>query len=267
MKYPMPPSAPRGAVSARCVTLVLLALGGSGPARADDPPQPPDGAWVGKGQGGLLVTSGNSSASSVNARVDLAETQGPWKNVVYVGGQYGKANGLLNSERLEGKYELDHKISGRLFWFGSVDGIKDLFSGFNYQATLSTGLGYTIFDTAETKLSTTVGVGYQRLQKQVVTTVGTVTERTNEAAEGSVVGTAGAVLEQKLTSTTKLTDKLAITAGSLNTAVGNDLAVAVSLTDTLALSVGYGIRYNTAPAPGVQKLDQTETVNIVFNFK
>lgn len=264
-----PMNRPSTALLGAALALALLAAAPPA-ARADaPPPPPPDGVWTGKGQGGLLVSSGNTTASSLNAKLDLSETDGPWKNTVYVGGLYGKANGILNGERLEGRYELDHKISGALYWFGSASGVKDLFSGFNYQATVTGGLGYTVFDTTDTTLSTTLGVGYQRLQTQSLTkdASGAVTERVNGPAEGGVIGTAGLNFKQRLTATTALTDKLLVTAGSLNTAVGNDLALAVNLSDRLALSLGYGIRYNTEPAAGVRKLDQVETVNVVFNIK
>jgi len=64
-----------------------------------------------------------------------------------------------------------------------------------------------------------------------------------------------------------VTDKLLVTSGSLNTAIANDLALTVAMSDRLALSVGYGIRDNTKPAAGVKKLDQLTTINLVYNFK
>jgi putative salt-induced outer membrane protein len=39
------------------------------------------------------------------------------------------------------------------------------------------------------------------------------------------------------------------------------------MTDTLALSFGYGIRYNTDPSPGSKRTDQLTTVNVVYNIK
>jgi putative salt-induced outer membrane protein len=257
------------ALSRLAIGASVLALLASGPALAAAPPPPPDGVWTGQGQGGLLISSGNTSATSLNAKLDLAETNGPWSNIVFVGGLYGKNSGITSGERIEGRYELDHKISDRLFWFGSVNGVRDLFSGFNYQATLSTGVGYKFIDSADTKLSGLLGLGYQRLETQTLTrdASGAVVARVNGRAQGSLVGTAGLNLEQKLTGSTTLTEKLFVTSGSLNTAVANDLGIQVSMSDVLALSLGYGIRYNTAPAAGVKKLDQVTTVNVVYKIK
>jgi putative salt-induced outer membrane protein len=262
---PLPPLRP-----IRLAPLLASAVLLCSPAfAADPPPPPPDGQWFGSGQGGLLIASGNSDAKSLNAKLDLARTDGPWKNTLHAAGLYGKNNGIENGDRLEARYQLDHKLSDRLFWFGSADAIRDRFSGFAYQATLSTGVGYKIVDDADTKLSGTLGAGYQRLETQqlIRDATGAVVQRINGPSQGGVVGVAGMDLAQKLTATTKLTDKLFVTAGSLDTAIANDFAVAVSMTDVLALSVGYTVHYNTKPASGVKKLDQLTTLNVVYNIK
>ena len=39
------------------------------------------------------------------------------------------------------------------------------------------------------------------------------------------------------------------------------------MSDRLALSVGYGVRYNSDPALGTKKIDTLTTVNVVYNIK
>ncbi|HUI60885.1 MAG TPA: DUF481 domain-containing protein [Steroidobacteraceae bacterium] len=238
-------------------------------ARAADAPPPPEGRWYGAGQAGLVISSGNTDTTAANARLDLARTDGPWKNTVYVGGLYSKSNGILAGESIEGRYELDHKITDRFFWFGNADAMRDRFSGFNYQATLATGIGYKFIDSDATKLDGIVGVGYQRLQPQTIMKdpSGKVTERINLPSEGDAVGIAGLDFAQHLSKSTALTDKLYITTGSLNTSIANDLALTVAMSDRLAVSLGYGIRDNTKPAAGVKKLNQLTTANVVYNIK
>ena len=70
-----------------------------------------------------------------------------------------------------------------------------------------------------------------------------------------------------LTKTTKLTDKFLVTPGDTNTAAQNDFAVQVAMSDRLALSVGYGIRYNSNPPLGAKTTDQLTTINIVYDIK
>ena len=47
-----------------------------------------------------------------------------------------------------------------MFWFGAVHGEQDKFSGFAYQASLTTGVGYKFIDNESTKL---IGHRWRRL--------------------------------------------------------------------------------------------------------
>jgi putative salt-induced outer membrane protein YdiY len=54
--------------------------------------------------------------------------------------------------------------------------------------------------------------------------------------------------------------------GSGDTLLHDDLALAVKISDKLALSVGYGITDNTKPPPPLKKIDTVTSVNLVFAF-
>jgi len=226
--------------------------------------------WAGKGEGGLLLSRGNADSTSANAKLDISEEQNGWKNSLFLAGLYGRNATFATAQRVEGRYELDDKVTDRLYAFGALHAERDLFSGFDYQVTLSAGLGYKFIDSETTKFAGTLGVGYRRLRPEQLVkdpSSGEVIERIKGDATSGAVVTGGLNLEHKLTATTKLLDKLLIEAGASNTSVGNDFGVQVSMTDKVALAFGYGVRYNTDPAPGTKKLDQLTTVNIVYNIK
>jgi putative salt-induced outer membrane protein YdiY len=42
------------------------------------------------------------------------------------------------------------------------------------------------------------------------------------------------------------------------------LAVTVTMTDKLALSLAYTVRHNTKPPVGLEKTDQLTTINLVY---
>jgi putative salt-induced outer membrane protein len=244
----------------RAVGFGIAVICMSVPARAD---------WTGKGEGGLLLARGNSDSTAGNVKLDIAREQNDWKNSLFVAGLYASNANFATAERIEGRYQLDHKISDTLYAFGALRGERDLFSGFEYQVTLSAGVGYKFIDSATTKFAGTVGVGYRELRPEqlIKDPSGQVTERIKGEASGDAVVTGGLTFEHQATTTTKLLDKLLIEAGSSNTSLANDFGVQVSMTDRLALAFGYALRYNTDPAPGSKKLDQQMTVNIVYNIK
>jgi putative salt-induced outer membrane protein len=152
--------------------------------------------------------------------------------------------------------------------FGSLVGEDDRFDGFVYQATLSTGLGYKVVDSDTTKLTLTAGFGYRRLESETIikNDDGRVTSRIPLGSTSDGVGTVGLNYLQQITKTTKLTDLLAIQSGGQNTAVANDFAIAVNMTDALALSFGYGVRYNSNPPAGTKSTDELTTINLVYAF-
>jgi putative salt-induced outer membrane protein YdiY len=96
---------------------------------------------------------------------------------------------------------------------------------------------------------------------------GNVVQRIKGEQSEDLVGNAGIDYEHKLTANTTLTDKLLVEAGSTNTFASNDLAVRVSMTDKLALSVAYTVRHNTKPPAGLEKTDQLTTLNLVYLIK
>lgn len=225
--------------------------------------------WTGKGEAGLVMSRGNADSTAANGKLDVAEEQNGWKNALFLAALYARNATFATAQRVEGRYELDRKVSERLYWFGALRGERDLFSGFDYQATASAGLGYKFIDTDRTKLAGTLGVGYRRLRPEqlIKDDAGQVVQRIKGEASGNAVGTAGLNYEFKATATTKIVDKLLVESGSANTSVANDFGVQVSMSDRLALSFGYGIRYNTDPAPGTKRMDQLTTINVVYTIK
>jgi putative salt-induced outer membrane protein len=236
-------------------------------AHADDAPPPPVG-WTGKGEAGAVLARGNADTTTADAKFDGTDSFGNWKETAHAAFLYGQSAGFSTAQRLEGAWQTDYNFSKKTFVFGSIAGEDDRFDGFAYQATLATGLGYKVIDSDTTKLTFTAGFGYRRLQTETLDkdADGRVIGREKGPSSSDGVGTAGLDYQQQLTKTTKIVDRMAIQGGGQNTAVANDFSIAVSMTDALALSVGYGVRYNSNPAPGTKSTDQLTTVNLVYSF-
>jgi putative salt-induced outer membrane protein len=225
--------------------------------------------WTGKAELGFLSSSGNTEATSANTKLDLVHEGPKWRNTFHAAAQYGENADFSTAERYEASYQADWKITDRMSWFGGIRGEQDRFSGFAYQATLSTGASYKFIDSPTTKLLASLGAGYRRskLETLVKTDAGEVIGRIEGDVEDEPVATFSASYEHAFTDTTKITNKLLAESGSDNTAVQNDLALQVSMTDALALAVGYGIRYNSDPPPLSESTDTLITVNLVYNIK
>jgi putative salt-induced outer membrane protein len=236
-------------------------------AHADDAPPPPVG-WTGKGEAGLVLSRGNADTTTANLKFDGSDSFGNWKNTAHLAFLYGESSDFSTAQRLEGTWQSDYNYSKSMFVFGSLAGENDHFDGFVYQATLASGLGYKVVDSDTTKLTLTAGIGYRRIQSETLNKDpdGRVVSRDPGESTSDGVGTVGLSYMQQLTKTTKLADLLAIQSGGQNTAVANDFSIAVNMTDALALSFGYGLRYNSNPPAGTKSTDQLTTVNLVYAF-
>jgi len=237
-------------------------------AWCDDTPPPPQGVWTGKGQAGFVASQGNTEARSANAAIDMALLEDPWKHALHLGGLYGQSANVTSAERWDALWQTNYDMSKTLYTFGALRYEHDLFSGFQYQASVSGGLGYKLIDSNDVKLSVQAGVGYrkERPEDLIKDATGAVVERILENSTSDVIFSAGLDYTQTLTSTTTLSNKLLVESGSSNTLLTDALALAVKMSTRLALSLGYRLQNNSSPPAGLKKLDSTETVNLVFAF-
>jgi putative salt-induced outer membrane protein len=224
--------------------------------------------WTGKAELGFISSTGNTEAQSANTKFAMTHEGSKWRNSFFVGALYGENAEFATSERYEARYQTDFKVTDRASWFMALRGEQDRFSGFAYQATGSTGASYKFIDSPTTKLMASLGAGYRRQKSEILikSDAGEVLGRIEGEVESEPVVTLSSNYEHAFTENTKITNKLLAESGSDNTAVQNDIELAVSMTKTLALSVGFGVRYNSDPPPLSEDTDTLTTVNLVYNI-
>jgi len=230
------------------IGVCLIALCGvSGNALAD---------WKGKGELGASLASGNSENESANAALEVKNTRDKWTHTLGLAGNYGSDGSVTTAERWEVRGQSDYAFTDRAYWFGAGRYEDDRFSAFEFQSSLSTGLGYKIIDTERTKFWVQAGPGYRFAEVR----------ETGESEDGVILrGDMG--FAHQLTDTTKIVDRFLIESGSDNTYVQNDLGLEVTISGSLGLRVGYQVRHNTDVRPAVEKTDTLTTVGLIYETK
>ena len=222
--------------------------------------------WTGKGEAGISLATGNTDTKTGNAAVEFSDTVGDWKHTFGFDGVYAAESGTTTAQRWSVHEQTDYNFTPRDFAFGAVRYEDDRFSGFQYQATLSTGVGRHLIATDHTKLTATVGVGYKNFEtRDVFDDTGVLLEE--HSTENQAIGRATVTYEHQFTATTTILDKLLVEAGSQNTFLQNDLALQVKMNTRLALAVGYSVRNNTDPPTGFKRTDTLSTLNLVYEIK
>jgi putative salt-induced outer membrane protein len=238
--------------------LLVGAVFWANPAAAD---------WKGKAEAGLVIASGNTETETANAKALFANEIGLWKHTLGAAALYASDQGTTTAQRWEVSEQSDYNFNPRTFWFGAVRYEDDEFSGFEYQATVSTGIGRKFIDTAATKFVGTAGVGYKSFETRDTFDEDTGVLLAMGESDSEAVFRGTLDFEHAFTDTTKLIDKFIIEAGSTNTFAQNDLSLQVKMTDVLALAVGYSVRHNTDPPLGFEKTDTLTTINLVAEIK
>jgi putative salt-induced outer membrane protein len=239
------------------VCVVIVCLLAASPALAD---------WAGTAEAGLVVASGNTESETANAKLKFENTLDQWKHTFGGAALYASDEDGQTANRWDVFGQTDYNFSPRTFWFGSARYGEDAFSGFEYQATATTGLGRKFIDTDVTKFVGTAGVGYTFFEtRDAFDDTGVLIEE--GASESSVVFRGTLDFEHAVTETTKLINLLAVEVGADNTFVQNDLSLQVKINTLLALAVGYSVRHNTDPPLGFEETDTLMTVNLVYELK
>ena len=216
--------------------------------------------WKGKGEAGAVWASGNTDSSSVNFKLAMTKEADQWKHALDMSYLRSTSNGDTSANKFVGGWQSNYNFDARTFAFGALRYEHDEFSGFNYQASASTGIGYKFYDTDTLKFSGQAGVGYRKIKDNVT-----------GATSNDLIFVGGLDFGYQITATTQLVDKFHMEAGSDNTLLTNFAGVEVKMSDRLALAAGYDVTYNTDPpanplGPAYKKTDTVTTLNLVFAF-
>lgn len=217
-------------------------------------------------EAGIVASRGNSDNESANVKFETAREWIRWKLGAGGAAVYAADDTGATGQRWNLRTQADYRFHRQGFSFAGGRYEEDRFNGFEYQSSLSVGLGWRFFDDPVTRLSAQLGIGYGRVHTRDSLAEDGVTPVAGELNE-KIVEQANVEFERMLTPNTQLLDKLLIESGADNTFVQNDISVQVKIMAQLALAVGYSVRYNTDPPAGFDTTDTLSTLNLVYEFK
>jgi putative salt-induced outer membrane protein len=228
--------------------LVAVAMSGMSSAALAD--------WTSKAELGGSFASGNSENESANAALAVKYVVDKWQHTLGFAGNYGNDGETTTAQRWELRGQTQYDFTDRAYGFGAARYEDDRFSSYDYQASLSGGLGYKIINSDRTKFWVQGGPGYRFAELR----------DTGESEDGVIFrGDLG--FDHQFTETTKLVERFLIETGSDNTYLQNDLGLEVTISGALALRLGYQVRYNTDVQPGIEKTDTLATVGLIYETK
>jgi putative salt-induced outer membrane protein len=250
-----------GPVLALAAALLL-----AGPAAAQEklcpcpPPAPPPPAWTGALGGGLALTAGNSDTNSYN--LDFALKYDPGKKGVFkADGFYlrADADGKATVDRMSlgARYEYALGGGGRLFSFGEVRFLRDVFKDVERLITPTIGLGYRLVDRKDLKFAVDggVGVAFEKLTDLDATTDGAVSA--GESFSWKISKSASLVHAAR--GLWKMSD-------FKDAYYHLEAGILTSLTSRFDLKLSLADDYKTKPPGGKKKNDTAVLATVVFKL-
>lgn len=209
-----------------------------------------DGSFALRG----TLTDGNSENASLGVGADLGYYDGANGYEAVLSYTYGSEDGTENENSV--MYSLEYTRDFGTSWYGyaQVQGSNDDYASYTSDTFVGLGIGYKIIDRADWSWYVSAGPGYRwaetaagvKIEEEAVSVSSNYTARLSD----TVLGTLD-------------TD---IIYSDSDMVVYNDAALNVSMGSNLALRTSLASEYHTDPLPGMDDLDNTFGVSIVYSF-
>jgi len=212
--------------------------------------------WEGTGEFGFVNTTGNTESVAMNAKLNFVRTGKKWRHRFSGTALLTSEDGTTDNERYTVEVQSDRKLSEKSWLFGSFRWDADKFGSYDPQQSLTAGYGRELMKSEKHELKGEIGAGYRRLEER-------------ETGVSSSEAIVRFLLDDtwQVFKTTVWDNRLLIESGSSNTFTQFNTGLAVSMTDRLAVKLGFEVRNNTNVPPGdSESTDTITSANIVYNF-
>ncbi len=212
--------------------------------------------WSGAGELGLVISSGNSDTSTINAKLGLKREDQDWVHEANILALRAEGDDRVTAERWEVAAKSGHKINDMSYLYGSYRHEDDNFAPFERQTTVAVGYGRELIKNDATELKFEAGPGYKWVDPV----------STEMSSQGELVLRGNADYKRKLNDNVAFYNLFLVESGQDNTFAQNDIGMQMKMFERYALKVGLLARHNTDVAEPIKKTDTLTTVNLVYSF-
>ena len=234
--------------------LLILLLMAPIPLAAQDQAEQ-SGAWSGEGALGYTSSSGNTDSENLNAGLQIARQHNKWKHSVALEAIRSETDDEESADRWSLKERSEYSLSEKSYAFGQARYEEDEFSGYDYQGSLTVGLGSRFIETDSHLLDLSAGLGYRRIKDS----------ESGESDEDTIVSS-DLLYEYTISESAILSQALLVEAGEDNTHVESETALRSKINDSLSSRISYLVKYNSDVPEGIEKTDEIVAVSLVYGF-
>ena len=211
--------------------------------------------WKGEGELGFTSTSGNTDSESLNTKLGIAKSHGLWTHKAGIQSLKATTGGVESSNRLILTERSEYKFAEKAYVFGALRYENDKFSGYDYQTSLSFGIGKQFIKNDTHELDASVGLGYRQLKE-------TLTEKMS--SDGIITGNLNYLYNVSKYAVFK--EKLLFESGDSNTYSESETSLKMKINGNLASKIAYTVKHNSTVPVGTKKTDTVTTIALVYSF-
>ncbi len=211
--------------------------------------------WDGEAGLGYVGTTGNTRTDTFNAKVDMTHEKDKWRNNLTANTLYTKNSDVKTAEKYFISGQSNYSYSGDMSLFGRASYEDDRFSGYEYQATATAGLGHRFLAVRPSiTLDLEAGGGIKAYQE----------EGGDNKTEGvfRLAGKYAWDFREK----SKFTQELSSDIGEQFTVSKSITSLTAQLMGNFAINLGYTVKYTSRVPQDKKKTDTETTINLVYVF-
>ena len=235
---------------------VLLSLS-SGLAQADEVASQGPKLWSGSVDASYLNLSGNTEETTTSGAVDLIRKKDQWENVIHAEGLSSKKDDERTAEKYYVFDKLSYKFSEKSYYFGMISYTDDHFSGYDYQATATLGLGRNLLSSDTMVWDAEAGIGYRQSKLD---------DDVAGDDESETIVRAATTFTWKLSDTTDFKQYLATEVGDENTISYSETAFKIKMIGQLSVKLSYKVKYTEEVPIDTKHADKETLVSLSYAF-
>ena len=211
--------------------------------------------WKGEIGAGYVATTGNTDTSKFNAKAEGTLEKEKWRHYFKATALNSDSNGVTDAERYFMVGKSDFKYKENSYVFGRADYETDKFSGFDYQYTVTLGIGHRYLKKYPTMtLDVDAGLGLKGFKAE------------GQSSDIEGLGRLSAKYIWDFQEKSNVSEEVSAEFANSFDVYKSTTGLTVQLIGKLALGLSYTVKYTSDVLPGFKKTDTETTINLLYTF-
>ncbi|NMP15762.1 DUF481 domain-containing protein [Thalassotalea sp. Y01] len=213
--------------------------------------------WSGDVDFGYTNLTGNTEESTMAGKVSVTRENKPWKWDVIAESLFSETEDDRTAEKYMGFTRLAYNFTEKNYVFGRATYETDKFSGYDYQSTLTAGVGWNLYDLETLDWDLEAGAGYRSSKVE--------DPATGEDEDEPIV-TLSTLVDWQFSENASFKQYLSYEKGDESDIAYSRSELKVQVIGALAMKLSYNVKYQSEVPEGSEDTDTETIVSVTYSF-